>query len=96
MMTDPLDTYEVAVTVFARVPGRDAGDAANRLEAALRYQMRWNADGLCLPEAPRGATGYDIPVHDVMETGVALANGFLWARVTTKAARQSTHPPVSE
>jgi len=85
--------HEVAVTVFARVPGVDQRDAENRLEGALRYRMLWNGDGLTLPQSPGpGTTAEPIMVHEIVEAGAALGNGYLWARVTGKAERESPHP----
>lgn len=82
-----MEEFEVAVTVFATVRGVDARDASRRLEALVRHRFLWDGHGYYVPND----AGTDAPVHTVMEAGVAVANGYLWPRVTRQAYRESSH-----
>lgn len=85
-----MEDHEVAVTVFATVPGVNPGDAANRLERLVMNRMLWNGKGFTLPSSA-GVTTADVPVHTVIEAGAAIADGYLRSTVTNKAMRQSSH-----
>lgn len=85
---EPLEKYQVSVTVFATAPGVDAGDASNRLEFAIRKLLRESNDGYVLTDDGRNGTNEDMPIHLVMDTGVAAGNGYLWVRPTQKAKRE--------
>jgi hypothetical protein len=77
-----LPMHTAAVTVIVRAPGVDARDAARRVERALRSR-------LTEPLVDDNRTGLQMPVLDVMETGMAVGNGYLWLTVTSKAEREA-------
>lgn len=85
-----MENHEVAVTVFATVQGVDARDAANRLERAVMNRMLWNGHGFTIPatDVPGGSETH---VHQVIEAGAALTNGYLTPMVNNKARRESPH-----
>jgi hypothetical protein len=86
-MTD-LPEHRVAVTVFATVRAVDERDGGSIVEHALRDLIKRCADGdghlvVYLHGEPR-----PVSVVDVMETGMAAGNGYLWLRPTPKSYRE--------
>jgi len=79
--------YRVPVTVFCTVNARDYRAAAGFAEIALRQQIAGNP----LLEPPvdivARVAGHEtvVKVSDVMETGTAAGNGYLWTQATPKA-----------
>lgn len=84
-MDEPLEVHDVAVVVFATAPGVDPGDAANRLERALRTAMDWDGRGPTLFDS---STSQAMPVNDVVEVNTAARNGYLRVTPTNKARRE--------
>lgn len=84
-----LSKHDVAVTVFARCEGADYRDASSIVEAALRALLREHGtrqDDRSSRIVLHLRDG-DVPVdvHQVMDAGVAAANGYLWLRPTNRA-----------
>lgn len=94
-MTAPTDdadlpVHRVPVTVFTTVRGVDYRDAAHVAEYAVRHALA-GAPLTRLPVEIRFKTNaHDVPVQveDVMETGMAAGNGYLWVEATSKAYRE--------
>lgn len=87
-----MENHDVAVTVFATVPGIDASDATNRLERLIMDQLDWDGTGFTLAANGRaGVTEESVPVHTVISATAALGDGYLRATVTNKARRESPH-----
>lgn len=91
---EPLPEQRISITVFATVRGVDAQDAGAIAQVAIRRAL---LDAR--PDRERGAPFVvvcphrdgDIPVriHQVMETGMAAGNGYLWTHTTSKAYREN-------
>lgn len=87
-----LPEQRVAVTVFATVRAVDTQDAGAIASIAIRHALREaSVDPIKAVLACPHRDG-DIPVriHQVMETGMAAGNGYLWTHTTSKAYRE--HP----
>lgn len=83
-----LEQFVVGVTVFATVPGVDVRDAGRRLEGALQRRMGWSGYGFTLTDDNTSST---LPVHAVVEAGLALTEGYLMAVPAAKVTRESSH-----
>lgn len=86
--------YDVAVVVIAKARGVDAGDAANRVEQAIGRTLR-ATEPLTLPHRGGDVEGATVDVYRVMDAGMALANGYLWAKPSAKARREVTDEPLA-
>lgn len=85
-MADELTEHDVAVVVFMRAPGVDAGDAADRVEAFLRQNVA---------KAPEDAHS-GLPMHllAVRELGNAAGAGFIRLAATGAPARWRGLAPI--
>lgn len=94
-------SYRVAVTVFAVVKGDNQIDASTKAVMAVKSAVatsgaeepagvyRIQIDGNASPFAPRGS--YTVTeVHAVVDTAIALANGYLWCAPTGQAYDTTT------
>lgn len=93
----------VAIVLFAEVHDESADDrdAAHRAEAGLKAALagdakvefrdrKWHVSvkGADSKFAP---CDVDLTVHDFEEVGMAIGNGYLWTRVTSKAFPRDEH-----
>lgn len=70
-----LERFEIAVAVFATVPGVDDRDAANRMEAAITQMIHRGTGRSMTLLDPQ--LGLPMPVHGVLEVGRAVRGGSL-------------------
>lgn len=94
--SDGRSSYRVAVTVFAVVKGDNQLDASTKAVMAIKSAIATNGaeepagvyrvqiDGNTSPFAPRGSYAVT-EVHAVVDTSIALANGYLWCVPTGQA-----------
>lgn len=94
--SDARGVHRVAVTVFATARGHDRRQAAMAARMAVHSAIagagskstagytRVEVDGAVSRFAPSD-TYVVVDVHEVVDTGVALAGGYLWCEPTTKA-----------
>lgn len=84
-----LAKHRVAVTLFATVECVDGRDGGHILTYAVRHALRsaLNEAGHLPFESHNGTR--TIRVHDVMDTGMAAGNGYLWLEPTSKAFRET-------
>ncbi len=89
-MPEKRKLHRVAVVVFLEGPGVDARDAADGAVLALRRAIPENfiPHTHCDPDI--GDEKFE--VVQIMEAGMALGNGFLWAQPTSKAFTQFVRP----
>lgn len=89
----PEGQHRVAVVVFLTCPGVDARDAGHVAEFAVRQGLAGGAAGpvpaLPLPVEVRTLRGREtVQVHDVMEVGMAAANGYLHTVPSSRMYRE--------
>lgn len=86
--------HRIAITVFCVAEGVDEIDAGHAAEFAVRKALGqgqprptpYNLDPVILsPGTPRERSLTPVEVHDVIDTGVAAGNGYLWLRPTIRA-----------
>lgn len=86
-----MQEYDTAIVVFVRAEGADERDAQDRAAITIRHALGAGGGRGRLPaqvEMPRWIaeeSGDTVTVANVMELGMALGNGYAWARVTSKA-----------
>lgn len=80
-----MDNHDIAVVVFATVPGVDAQDAARRLEGVLRALVPWEK-GRHYLFAPH--LDQRFAVHDFAEVNDAMGRGYLRVTATDRARRE--------
>jgi hypothetical protein len=80
-MTD-LPEQRVAITVFVTVPAIDERDAAAIAEYAIRDTLN---DQQIVTVRNEART---VRIVDVMDTGMAAGNGYLWLHPTPKSYRE--------
>lgn len=95
-ISDGRSSYRVAVTVFAVVKGENQLDASTKAVMAIKSAVatsgaeepagvyRVQIDGNTSPFAARGSYAVT-EVHAVVDTSIALANGYLWCVPTGQA-----------
>ncbi len=102
-MTDPVPTQpadepnpdppeqRVSITVFATVRAVDVQDAGAIASVAISRALRAANPGPTevLVMCPMRDGDRPVRIHQVMETGMAAGNGYLWTRATSKAYRES-------
>jgi len=86
--------HQVAVTVFCVAEGADYVDAGSHAAMAIRKALS-GEQVAPMPYALEPVVLYPgranewslepVVVHDVMETGMAAGNGYLWLRPTVKS-----------
>jgi hypothetical protein len=91
------ENRRVAVVLFVEVhdESADAGDAAHRAECGLKAALAGDAqvdyDDWKWRVSVKGNDSKFVPcdvnltVHEFMEVGMAMGNGYLWSEVTCKA-----------
>ena len=85
-----LEKFRVSVTVFAEVEAVDIVDAGHIVSHAV-----WSAFGNAtrskkdvVISAAFSSGVRDVRVAQIMETGMAAGNGYLWTQPTNKAFRE--------
>ena len=83
---DDLPEHDVAITVFCRTRGVNAADAADGAAALIRLALHEAGDHddqlrICRIRGHRA----EVDIVEVIETGRAAANGYLWALPTAKS-----------
>jgi hypothetical protein len=88
-----MEKHRIAVTVFVEAEGVDRLDASHIGALAVRMslirQMNANHE---LSFTDRYGRTYTVPMHGVMETGMAAGNGYLWVEPTSKAYPRDDEP----
>ena len=79
-----LTEHDVAVVVFCRALGVDAGDASDRVRASVLAALRDNAQvvtvgprGMPVLEVPNDPANETVLVVQVVELSTALGNGYV-------------------
>lgn len=88
-----LERFRVAVTVFAETEAVDSTDAGHLVERAVEDALRaalGNEEALVVTQPPRvEPPGRKVWLVQVLETGTAIGNGYLWVTPTVRAWREA-------
>lgn len=87
-----LERFRVAVTVFAETEAVDSIDAGHLVEHAVEDALRTalgDEGALVVTQPPRiEPPGRKVWLVQVLETGTAIGNGYLWLTPTVRAWRE--------
>src|SRR5436309_9023724 len=87
-------SHRVAITVFTTAEGVDLGDASAIAKRAVWRALaaaNTNPDGWTII-AQFSDEPLPVQIHDVIDTGMAAGNGYLWLEPTAKAYHERRQP----
>lgn len=87
MSESELTRQRVSITLFAEVEAVDAYDGAHIAQMML-HQAGIRAGQVVSTDLPRDLGARDVTVVGVMDTGMAMGNGYLWTAPTAKVWQQ--------
>lgn len=102
---EELPLIQVPITVFASVRAADEAEAEFIATAAMRQAFKTcSIQGYTAPltiQVQLMGDWLPVHIHQLMETGMAAGNGYLWTRASSKAYRDfpmqdAAKPPTSE
>lgn len=82
--------FRCAIVIFCESEGVDERDAGTGAVMSISHLLREGGllgqEYLSIPSPPRpDGRSWETKVHDVIEAGMAIGNGYLWTHVTSKA-----------